>query len=148
MLVESFRRWIALCEGRVVDIYLGVTDRVEVHVNPSSGDIARILKGSRNGTYRGVLGRDLIVWCADEVTHDHVDDSGGLGRLTGIRFMGDQHRITLSTYGREGAEWPLNAETMDDFASDEEIEECFRHSPLVAKAFGTTPASIPNYRKR
>lgn len=141
------KRPMPITETKIEDVYIGRGETVEVYVDPSKADIAKIINNSKYGNYRGVLGNNLLVWCADEVNHDHINDSEIFGKLDGIHFQGDLLHIMLSNYGRN-SEWPVNPETYDDFESDDEIETVFSADPLVKRAFGSIPATIPSYHRK
>lgn len=118
---------------------------ITVLINPDAVQIDNYLRKLQYKVLRGHLGQRLIVWDGEWATHDHIDDTGEMGRLDGIRFTfsawGAGPTVRLASYGR-GSKFPVNPETLDDFETAAEILEFAKNSPLMKRAFGNATFQI------
>ncbi len=88
------RRWIDLVEAWVATLTSDIDDTIhhDVFINPSRGDIARMIRSSRNGEVRALVNCDTVyVWDADLNIHYQVADD--------LKLSGEWARIFIDRNG-------------------------------------------------
>jgi len=123
-----------LREGQIrqIEVHFGEPD-VLVVINPLPEQISHMLSRSKYKTLRGHLDHRLIVWDGSDTTHDHIDDCGEFGKLSGIRLTISSGSIRVLTYGRD-QKFPDGPDG-EELLSVEEVLTVVKTNAFVRKAF-------------